>query len=137
MDNLGDHALWCAKLGTCTRHIDLRNQFATLCSEVGLRADLEVIPPGVGSRPANVLRHGLGSDSPTAVDFYVVHPLHLSDDQTEVHPGKLVKDAEKYESSLRCATVQAGFRPFVVETQGTLSGQARHMMQHLVCLWVA
>ena len=52
-------------------------------------------PPGVGSRPADVLLHGLGSDSPLAVDFYVVHHLQLSDDLAEVHPGKLVNAAEK------------------------------------------
>ena len=91
----GDHYLCCAKLGTYARHNDLRNQFAALCSEVGLRAELEVSPPGTLSRPADVLLHGLGSDSPLAVDFSVVHPMQLYNDLAEVHPGKLAKAAEK------------------------------------------
>ena len=62
---------------------------------MGLRAELEVNPPGTLSRPADVLLHGLGSDSPLAVDLSVVHPLQLSNDLAEVHPGKLAKAAEK------------------------------------------
>ena len=41
MDNTGDHALCCSKLGTYARHNDLRNRFATLCSEIGLREELD------------------------------------------------------------------------------------------------
>ena len=49
MDNRGDHALCCSKLGTYARHNNLRNRFATLCSEIGLRVELEVSPPGTSS----------------------------------------------------------------------------------------
>ena len=42
MDDMGDHALCCPKLGTYARHNDLRNQFATLCTEIGLRVEMEV-----------------------------------------------------------------------------------------------
>ena len=74
MDTMGDHALCCPKLGTYARNNDLRNQFATLCTESGLRVEKEVSPPGTSSRPADVLLHGLDSSSPLLVDFSVVHP---------------------------------------------------------------
>ena len=105
-----------------------------------MRAELEVSPPGVGFRPADVLLHGLGSDSPLAVDFSVLHPLQLSDDLAQVHPGKLVKAAEKRkirEQFSVCHSAGWGFCPFVVETQGTWGGQARHLIQRLVCLCAA
>ena len=108
---------------------------------MGLRAELEVSPPGVGFRPADVPLHGVCSDSLLAVDFSVVYHLQLCGDLVEVHPEKLAKAAEKrkekkFESYFRYVTVQAGgFCPFVVETQGAGGGQARHLMQRLVCLW--
>ena len=82
----------------------------------------------------------MGSHSPLAVDFSVVYPLQLSDDLAEVHPGKLAKAAEKRkirEQFSVCHSAGWGFCPFVVETQGTWGGQARHLMQCLVCLWAA
>ena len=94
MDNMGDHALCCSKLGTYARRNDLRNRSATLCSEIGLRVELEVSPPGTSSRPADVLLHGLDSRSPLAVDFSVVHPLQMSQNLAEVYPGKLAKAAK-------------------------------------------
>ena len=92
-------------------------------------------PPGTLSRPADVLLHGLGSDSPLAVDFSV---MQLSNDLAEVHPGKLAKAAEKRkprEQFAVCNKAGWGFCPFVVETQGTWGGLARHLMQRIVCLW--
>ena len=47
-------------------------------------------PGPLGTRPTEQ-----GSDSPLAVDFSVVHPLQLSDDLAEVHPGKLANPGEK------------------------------------------
>ena len=72
---MGEYAFCCSKLGTYARHNDLRNQFAILCSEIGLIVELEVSPPGTSSQPADVLLHGLDSSAPLAVDFSVVHPL--------------------------------------------------------------
>ena len=74
MDNMGDH---------------LRNRFATLCSEIGLRVELEVSPPGTSSRPADVLLQGLDSMYPLAVDFSVVHSRQMSQNLAEVYPGKI------------------------------------------------
>ena len=138
MDNMGVHALCCPKLGTYARHNDLHNQFATLCTEIGLRVEMEGSPPGTSSRPEDVLLHGLDSSSPLAVDFSVVHPLQMSQNPAEVHPGELAKMAERKNTREQFAMChQSGweFCPFIVETQGTWGGHARHLMQRIICLW--
>ena len=56
----------------------------------------------------------------------------------EVQPGKLAKMAERKKSREQFATChKAGweFCPFIVETQGTWGGPARHLMQRIICLW--
>ena len=108
MDNMGDHALCCPKLGTYARHNDLRNQFTTLCMEIGLRVEMEVSPPGTSSRPADVLLHGLDTSTPLAVDFSVVHPLQMSQNLAEVHPGKFGKDGGKEEDPRTVCNVSQG-----------------------------
>ena len=138
MDDMGDHALCCPKLGTYARHNDLGNQFAALCTDIGLRVEREVSPHGTSSRPADVLLHGLDSSSPLAVDFTVVHPLLMSQNLAEVHPGKLTKMAERKktrEQFAKCHKAGWEFCPFIVETQGTWGGHARHLMQRIICLW--
>ena len=99
---------------------------------------LEVSPPGTSSRPADVLLHGLDSMSPLAVDFSVVHPLQVSQNLAEVYPGKSAKAAGRKKTREPFAVChKAGwqFCPFIVETQGTWGGQARHIMQRIFCLW--
>ena len=67
-------------------------------------------PPGVRSRPAEVLMHGLDPDSPLAADFSVTHPLQPSENMADVHPEKPSKSAEKRKpaSSLLCVIRHAG-----------------------------
>ena len=71
MDACGDHALCCHDLGIYARHNALRNEFATLCSELNLSVKIEEGPSNSSLRPADVLVGGLESQ-PVAVDFAVV-----------------------------------------------------------------
>ena len=84
MDRVGDHALCWAKLGVYARHNDLRDEFATLCIEVGLAVELDKCADHRG--PVDVLVHGI-KNSPLAVDFSVVHRLQPSASLAEVRVG--------------------------------------------------
>lgn len=67
---------------------------AGLCVVAGLKVELEAGPTGAATRPVDVLVFGLGSDSPTAVDFSVVHALQLSATLVDVLPLRLAKETE-------------------------------------------
>ena len=73
MDRLGDHALSCHSLGLCSRHNALRNEFATLCKEAGLKVELEVQVANQGRRPADTRVSGLFESGPVYIDFGVIH----------------------------------------------------------------
>ena len=134
MDSQGDHALCCARLGSYARHNDLRNKFAALCQESGLRVELERGPVGSTLRPADVLVHGLDS-SPVAVDFSVVHALQPSCALADVLPGKMAAQVERIKRRENAGSCQrAGWvcQPFVVEAVGAWGGGARFLTQRLV-----
>ena len=90
------------------------------------------------SRPAEVLLHGFDSTSPLIVDSSGVHPLQMSQNLAEVYPGKSAKAAGRKKTREQFAVChKAGwqFCPFIVETQGTWGGHARHLVQRIICLW--
>ena len=134
MDPFGDHALCCSSLGLYARHNDLRDEFASLCTEAGLSVEVEK-GPGL-LRPADVLVHGLGA--PLAVDFAVVHPLQPSANLAEVHPGKLARQTETTKVRMRmpaCRQVSWSFCPFVAETVGRWGGKGQHLLQDVMRRW--
>ena len=129
MDAAGDHALCCPNLGVYARHNDLRNQVAFLCSELGLKVELEKGPTGSTARPADLLVYGLSDGSPAAVDFSVVHALQLSATLADVQPGKLAKATERrkvQENRALCRSQGWECVPFVVEVLGAWGGKARY-----------
>ena len=138
IDGAGDHALCCPNLGVYARHNDLRNQVAFLCSELGLKVELEKGPTGSTARPADLLVYGLSDGSPAAVDFSVVHALQLSATLADVQPGKLAKATERrkvQENRALCRSQGWECVPFVVEVLGAWGGKARYFTQQLIRLW--
>ena len=89
MDKFGDHALCCAKLDIYARHNTVRNEIASICADMQLRA------PTSGCRPADILLHGLEDSSPVAVDVSVVHPLQPSSSLARVQSRMLAKPSEQ------------------------------------------
>ena len=137
MDCFGDHALSCSTLGSYARHNDLRNKFASLCQNAGLRVEVEKGPDGSLERPADVLVHGL-ERSPVAVDFSVVHALQPSSSLADVHPGRLAAQVERLKRHQNAALCQrAGWlcQPFAVEAVGAWGGGARYITQKVVRHW--
>ena len=136
MNSSGDHVLCCSSLGIYSRHNAIRNEFATICTELHLTAQLE---QGLadGSRPADVLVHGLYPE-PLAVDFSVTHSLQSSIQLAEVQSGKAATKVEKdkiKEMLIACRRRGWQFRPFVMETVGTWGGKARNLLQPIARRW--
>ena len=51
MDGFGDHVLSCHKLGIYARHNEVRNELASLCSDLSLHVEVEKGPEGSLLRP--------------------------------------------------------------------------------------
>ena len=137
MDPLGDHALSCHSLGTYGRHNDLRNKFAALCQDAGLRVQVEDGPEGSSRRVGDTVVHGL-FEVPAAVDFVLPHALHPSCDLANVRAGKAAALAERRkrrDNGPEC--VRGGWRcmPFAAETFGAWGAGARFLVQRLVRHW--
>ena len=134
MDPLGDHALSCHSLGTYGRHNDLRNKFAALCQDAGLKVQIEAGPEGSTRRVGDMVDHGL-FEVPVAVDFVLPHALHPSCDLASVRAGKLAalsNRRKRRDNGPDCA--RAGWRcmPFAAETFGAWGAGARFLVQRLV-----
>ena len=57
MDGLGDHVLCCSRLGIYARHNEVRNEFGSLCMDMGLQVVIEAGPVDTTERPADVIKH--------------------------------------------------------------------------------
>ena len=137
MDVFGDHILCCPHLGLYARHNEIRNEFGSMCQDMGLQVEIEVSPADTTQRPADVLIHGL-EGQPLAVDFAVVHTLQSSINLADVQPGKLARQMEHWkvkESQMSCARNGWSFTPFVLETLGSWGGKARYVLQKLIKQW--
>ena len=137
MDPFGDHALSCHSLGTHGRHNDLRNKFAALCQDAGLRVQIEEGPEGSPRRVGDTLVHGL-FDVPAAVDFVLPHALHPSCDLANVRAGKLAALAERRkrrDNGPECERARWKCLPFAAETFGAWGPGARFLVQRLVRHW--
>jgi hypothetical protein len=137
MDPLGDHALSCHSLGTYGRHNDLRNKFASLCQDAGLRVQVEDGPEGSSRRVGDTVVHGL-FETPAAVDFVLPHALHPSCDLANVRAGQsaaLAERRKRRDNGPECA--RGGWRcmPFAAETFGAWGAGARFLVQRLVRHW--
>jgi hypothetical protein len=137
MDSVGDHALTCKHMGVYARHNLLRNEVASLATDLGLSTELEVrLPSGPPLRPADVLIRGL-EDQPVAVDVSVVHVLQSSHSLAELVPGKCAATVESTKDRQRrqlCLQHNWEYTPFVLETVGTWGGKARCLLQKLIKL---
>jgi hypothetical protein len=134
MDIFGDHALTCKSLGVYGRHNVVRNAFASLCSETGLRVQLEVQAPESSARPADVLVYGLES-SPTAIDIAVIHELRPSIPFAGVFTADLIAAEEiRKNSSFRNLHRNShwNFHPFVCNTYGALGKCGNRIIQKVI-----
>ena len=86
----------------------MRNELASLCSDLDLRVEVEKGPDGSELRPGDVLVHGL-IDEPLAVDVGVVHTLQSSILRANVKPGQPAKKMERRKILRIGETVRAGF----------------------------
>ena len=137
MDPFGDHALSCHSLGTYGRHNELRNKFASLCQDAGLKVQVEVGPEGSTRRVGDCVVHGL-FEEPAAVDFVLPHVLHPSCDLANVRAGKLAALAERRkrrDNAPECARARWRCMPFAAETFGAWGAGARFLVQRLVRHW--
>ena len=137
MDGFGDHVLSCHKLGTYARHNEVRNELASICSDLNLRVEVEKGPDGSVLRPGDVLVHGL-VDVPLAVDVGVVHTLQSSNILADVQPGQHAKKMERrkvLERQALCRHCGWSFSPFVMETIGVWGGKANYLLQKPVTVW--
>ena len=76
-DSFGDHALSCSGSGLYKRHNVIRDTIAVIATSMGLACRTEEPLPGSSIVPADVFLPAF-TDTPTAVDVFVVHPLHPS-----------------------------------------------------------
>ena len=70
-----------------TRHDELRNEFAHLCSALGRYVEFEQGPANAPLRRADALLRGTGATS--AVDFFIVHARQPSTELADAQPGKV------------------------------------------------
>ena len=137
MDGFGDHVLSCHKLGIYARHNEVRNELASLCSDLNLHVEVEKGPEGSLLRPGDVLVHGL-VDEPLAVDVGVVHTLQSSILPAVVQPGLLASKMERrkvLERQALCKRNGWSFSPFAMKTIGVWGSKANSLLQKLVTLW--
>ena len=129
--------LSCHKLGIHARHNEVRNELASLCSDLSLHVEVEKGPEGSLLRPGDVLVHGL-VDEPLAVDVGLVHTLQSSIPLADVHPGQLASKMERrkvMERQALCKRNGWSFSPFAMETLMVWGGKANGLLQKLVNLW--
>jgi len=133
LDELGDHALSCKRLGVYSRHNAIRNVLASLFLDAGFRTELEQ-PKHASDRLADVLVHGFDGDTPLAIDVCVSHVLQSSMPLAAVQTGSVACLAEYRKSQESLAICKArgwNFAPFIGETLGGWGPVARQLVSRL------
>ena len=110
----------CTRLGLYSRHNHLRNTLAALLRSFGFSVQLEALPKGQLTRPADVLVCGV-SDTPDAADTTFVHILHPTLSLAGLDATKQLQQREvekRRQNQVVCHQMSWNPVPFAVTTIG-------------------